>query len=782
LAPDPSVVPKSSLLVHRRLQRSMAQTLALVINAGSSSLKFGLFELKNGACEEICAGLCDKIGIDGSVIKHNVTKDGSTAKLVMKIPDHGFALTEVNKLLTGAGGPVQRIADIKVCGHRVVHGGSKFSTPAVVDAETEAEIEKCITIAPLHNPANLNGIRVAREIFPNATQVAVFDTAFHATMPPESYRYAIPKELYEKHQIRRYGFHGTSYKYVATATAEHLGTPLEDLNLIICHLGNGCSMACLQKGKVVDTTMGLTPLEGLMMGTRSGDLDPGVYTHMVGALGMTPKEVDTTLNKKSGLLGISGDGDMRENIARAAKGDVDATLARAMFVQRLRKYVGSYLVRLNGDLDALVFTAGVGENDRDLREAVCAGLAPLGIDIDAAKNQKIQAELAEVQSTQSKAIVMVVPTQEEWSIATQSLELCKLMGATGSAASAPDMTPQDVVSPKKFTFNMFSIARSNKQHIVLPEGQDARIVKAAGEILARGLAALTILGNPAEVAKLAKQEGVSLEGAAIIDNATAPIDDMVAALVENRKGKVTKEEAVKLIRDSTWFGTMMMYMGKVDGMVSGAIHSTGDTMRPALQVIKAAPGVKLVSSTFFMLLPGGVKFYSDCGLVPNPTTDELADIALQTADTARAFGLAPRIAMLSYATGSADKGEMIDKVREGTAKAKALRPNELIEGPIQYDAAVDPRVADVKFKGKPGAVAGQASVFVFPDLDAGNIAYKVAQQSSKCVAIGPIMQGLNKPVNDLSRGCTVDDVVHCVVVTSIQAQAAKVKAAPSSKL
>lgn len=760
-----------------------SKTLALVINAGSSSLKYGLFELRSGAVDELCSGLCDKIGMEGSLIKHTV--DGKSDKKEMALPDHVFAMKKVTEMLTGAGGMVKDISAIKVVGHRVVHGGDKFSTPAVVDAATEAEIEKCTTLAPLHNPANLSGIRAARGSFPSAQQVAVFDTAFHATMPPESFRYAIPKELYEKHHIRRYGFHGTSYKYVSAAAAEFLDRPLEDLNMIIFHLGNGASMACLQNGKVVDTTMGLTPLEGLVMGTRSGDLDPGAYTHLCNELKMTPKEVDTLLNKKSGLLGISGNADMRENIDRAAKGDQDALLARALTVQRLRKYVGSFLVRLNGDLDALVFTAGVGENDRGLREMVCAGLESLGVDIDVAENQKIQGKLAEVQSSKSRAKILVVPTNEELSIATQSLELCKFMSSSAAKPTESKSTIlkiKDVVSPKEFTYNMFSIARSNKQHIVLPEGSDPRIIKAAGEIIARGLANLTILGNPAEVAKIAKQEGVSLEGVPVIDNATVNIDDMVASLVAARKASgMTPEQAKELVRDSTWFGTMMMHMGKIDGMVSGAIHSTGDTMRPALQVIKAAPGVSLVSSTFFMLLNGGVKFYSDCGLVPNPTTDEMADITMQTADTARSFGLNPRIAMLSYATGSADKGDMIDKVREATAKAKKLRPSEMIEGPIQYDAAVDPFVADVKFKGKPGDVAGRASVLIMPNLDVGNIAYKVAQQSSGCVAIGPIMQGLNKPVNDLSRGCTVQDVVHCVVVTALQSMAAKSKA-PASKL
>merc|ERR1719502_2448381 len=385
----------------------------------------------------------------GSLIKHSA--GGKTDKMPMALADHVFAMKKVTEILSGPGGLVKDMADIKVVGHRVVHGGDKFSTPAIIDAATEAEIEKCVTLAPLHNPANLSGIRAARESFPSAQQVAVFDTAFHATMPPDAYRYAIPKELYEKHHIRRYGFHGTSYKYVSGAAAEALGQPLEDLNMIICHLGNGASMACLQKGKVVDTTMGLTPLEGLVMGTRSGDLDPGAYTHLCSQLGMTPKEVDTLLNKKSGLLGISGKSEMRENIENAAKGDADAALARQLTVQRLRKYVGSFLVRLNGDLDALVFTAGVGENDRGLREMVCAGLLPLGIDIDVAKNQQIQGKLAEVQSKESRVKIMVVPTNEELSIATQSLELCKLMSPTALKPAGPQsggIKIKDVVSAK----------------------------------------------------------------------------------------------------------------------------------------------------------------------------------------------------------------------------------------------------------------------------------------------------------------------------------------------
>jgi phosphate acetyltransferase len=378
---------------------------------------------------------------------------------------------------------------------------------------------------------------------------------------------------------------------------------------------------------------------------------------------------------------------------------------------------------------------------------------------------------------------MVVPTQEELSIATQSLEVCGYSQPSAGpvAAAAPQTLDKDAVMlPKQLQYNMAQKAKGNIQHLVFPEGEDIRIVEGVGRLLARGICKATIIGPPALVAENAKKSGVSLEGAKVLDPANSPIDDLVTALSKARS--ITPQQATDMIRgDATWFGTMMMYLGQIDGMVSGAVHSTGDTMRPALQVIKAAPGVSQVSSMFFMLLPDGVKLFSDCGLIPNPTTDQLAEIAMQTAQTARAFGIAPRIAMMSYATGDADKGELIEKVREATRKAKALGPQELIEGPIQYDAAVNPGVAATKFKGKVSPVAGKASVCIFPNLDAGNIAYKTTQQSSKCIAIGPIMQGLRMPVNDLSRGCTVEDVVEAAVVTCCQSIAAK-KAAPASKL
>lgn len=374
--------------------------------------------------EEVCAGLVDKIGMQDTVIKHEY--NGKTQKISGPLADHGAALEKVAALLTASGGPVKDKRDIKVVGHRVVHGGAKFSKPAIIDAETEAEIERCVPLAPLHNPANLLGIRMAKKLFP-VNQVAVFDTAFHATMPPESFRYAIPKELYEKHNVRRYGFHGTSYKYVSGAVAQAFGRPLQQLNMIICHLGNGCSMACLEGGKVVDTTMGLTPLEGLMMGTRSGDLDVGICTFMNDQLGMTPKEIDNLLNKKSGLLGVSGkSSDMRDVITAAKSGDADCALARNLYVERVRKYLGAFLVKLGGNLDALVFTAGVGENDREFRELVTANLDRFGIDMDAEKNRSLKGG-GEIQSDSSRSKVLVVNTQEELSLACQSLELCGLI-------------------------------------------------------------------------------------------------------------------------------------------------------------------------------------------------------------------------------------------------------------------------------------------------------------------------------------------------------------------
>lgn len=733
----------------------------------------------------LCVGLVDKIGLDGAVIKHTV--NDKTEKVEGPVADHREALHKVVSILTQAGGPVKNISDVKVVGHRVVHGGPKYASPTVIDEESYKEIERCVPLAPLHNPAHLLGIKTAQEVF-KVPHVAVFDTAFHATMPPEAYRYAVPKELYDKHSVRRYGFHGTSYKYVTAETARRLNQRPEDLNLIICHLGNGASMACVKQGQVVDTTMGLTPLEGLVMGTRSGDVDPGLFSFLCDHLGMTAKQADTMLNNQSGLLGLTGKSDMRQVIAGAAQGVPDDVLARRMYVKRVRKYIGSYLVELNGDLDALVFTAGVGEGDKLFGPLVTEGLQSLGIDVDPTKVAAYDGEGGEIQSTLSRTKVMVVPTREELSIAEQSLEAVGLSSSEspGVAAKPFDMQatitgPDAVVMPKQFLYNLRNFARSSKQRIVLPEGLDPRIVSAAGQLLAGDFVDLIILGKRDEVLKTARAAGVSVEAATIIDPATADISSMVRALSDARK--ITHEEATKRIRgDLNWFGTMMMYLDQADGMVSGAAHATADTMRPALQVIKTAPGVSQVSSFFFMLFPTGCQIFADCALVIDPTAKELAEIAHRTAQSARAFGIAPRIAMLSYVTGK-DAHEATQKTRDATNILKEVAPEELVEGPIQYDAAVNPSIAAQKFRDKNSPVAGKASLCVFPNLNAGNIGYKIGQQNSGCLAVGPILQGLRKPVNDLSRGCTIDDVVATVLVTCGQSITAKKAAAvPNSKL
>eukprot|EP00928_Gymnodinium_smaydae_P070263 TRINITY_DN54145_c0_g1_i1.p1 TRINITY_DN54145_c0_g1~~TRINITY_DN54145_c0_g1_i1.p1 ORF type:complete len:452 (-),score=120.52 TRINITY_DN54145_c0_g1_i1:222-1577(-) len=413
----------------------MPKIQALVINCGSSSLKYGLFEVEgDNHLEELCSGLVDKIGLDGCVIKHECGDKSDKIQGMLK--DHGAAMKKVVEILTAPGGPVTNKADIKVVGHRVVHGGPKFSQPTVVTPDVTQAIKDVIPLAPLHNPANIMGVEMAQANF-SVPNVVVFDTAFHATMPPESYRYAVPKELYTEHSVRRYGFHGTSYKYVSSRTAEIMGRPLSGLNLIICHLGNGCSMACLKDGKVVDTTMGLTPLEGLMMGTRCGDIDAGVYTFLCNHLKKTPAEVDTIFNKKSGLLGVAGTSDMRDVIEAGKKGNEDAKVARAMYVQRVRKYLGAFLVKLNGRLDALVFTAGVGENDRGFRELVCADLETLGLEVDSAKNQSLKGE-GEISTPSSTSRVFVVPTQEELSIAQQSLEVLGLIKAPAAPAASTE--------------------------------------------------------------------------------------------------------------------------------------------------------------------------------------------------------------------------------------------------------------------------------------------------------------------------------------------------------
>jgi len=316
-------------------------------------------------------------------------------------------------------GVIVNRSEITAVGHRVVHGGDLFHATTLIDERVIADIEACIPLAPLHNPANLMGIQVARTIFPGAAQAAVFDTAFHQSLPVEAYLYAIPFELYEKYKIRRYGFHGTSHAFVAEEAAGFLKRPLAELNLITLHLGNGANMAAIRGGRSVDTTMGLTPLAGLVMGTRSGDLDPSIFDFLADHEGISPKALDDLLNKKSGLLGLCGDNDMRQVIQRMEAGDRRAAMAVGVFTHRIKQYIGAYIACL-GRVDALVFTAGIGENAPLVRERSCQGLQALGIEIDSQKNGERADGMREISATSSRVKVLVIPTNEELRIAQET--------------------------------------------------------------------------------------------------------------------------------------------------------------------------------------------------------------------------------------------------------------------------------------------------------------------------------------------------------------------------
>lgn len=397
----------------------------LVINAGSSSLKYQLFEMDGE--QVLCSGIVERIGLENGIITHKTFDNEGKAtktKLELPIPNHNIGLNEVVNLLTDAkNGVIQNTDDIQAVGHRVVHGGEFFNKTTLINADVEEKIRECFQLAPLHNPANLQGILDCTKIFKKAKQVAVFDTAFHQTMPSKSYRYAIPTELYEKNGVRVYGMHGTSHKYVSEETIKYLGLEGKDSKIITIHLGNGCSMAAVRNGQCIDTSMGFSPLDGLMMGTRSGDIDPAVVFYLMDKLGMKSEEVYDLLNKKSGMFGVTGDSDMRDIEARVSAGDEAATLGLAMYTYRIKKYIGSYLAALNG-ADAIVFTAGVGENDHGVRLKAANDLEHLGISIDVAKNDDLRAsDIEEIQSSDSKVKVLVVPTNEELEIAQQTLEV-----------------------------------------------------------------------------------------------------------------------------------------------------------------------------------------------------------------------------------------------------------------------------------------------------------------------------------------------------------------------
>ncbi|HBX70497.1 MAG TPA: acetate kinase [Chloroflexi bacterium] len=394
----------------------------LVINAGSSSIKYQLFEMENNAV--LAAGLVERIGEAVGRVKHSVNTGPEKQEIArdQTIKDHRQGLLLVVDLLTDADfGVIASPTEIKAIGHRVVHGGEKFSQPTVITAEVRATIKALIPLAPLHNPANLTGIEVATEVFPEAVQVAVFDTAFHQTMPALAYRYAIPQNLYDEQRIRSYGFHGTSHLYVSRKAIEHLGKPAEETKIITLHLGNGASVAAVKGGQSIDSSMGFSPLPGLMMGTRSGDIDPAIVFYLGRNLGMTFDQIDALLNKKSGLMGICGDNDLRDIHKRVTAGDAAATLALEMYTYRIKKYIGAYVAALGG-LDALVFTAGVGEKDEIVRALACQNLAYLGIQLDAEKNQRgATGPVTEIQSAESRVKVLVIPTNEELEIAQQTL-------------------------------------------------------------------------------------------------------------------------------------------------------------------------------------------------------------------------------------------------------------------------------------------------------------------------------------------------------------------------
>ena len=394
----------------------------LVINCGSSSLKY---QLINSDSEAVLAkGLCERIGIDGSVLTHTPAgKD--KVRIETPMPNHTVAVQLVIDALTNAEhGVIKSLDEIGAVGHRVVHGGEKFASSVVITDEVMKAIEECNDLAPLHNPANLIGINSCKEIMPNVPMVAVFDTAFHQTMPEKAYLYGLPYEYYEKYKVRRYGFPGTSHDYVSNRAAQLLGKKREDLKVIVCHLGNGASVSAVDHGKCVDTSMGLTPLEGLIMGTRSGDMDPAICDFICQKEGLTSAEMNTVLNKKSGVLGMSGvSSDFRDVEAAANEGNHQAAAALDAFYYRVAKYIGAYTAAMNG-VDVVAFTAGVGENNIGGRVEICKYLGYLGTEIDLDKNN-VRGEERIISKDGSKVTLMAIPTNEELAIARQTLELVK---------------------------------------------------------------------------------------------------------------------------------------------------------------------------------------------------------------------------------------------------------------------------------------------------------------------------------------------------------------------
>lgn len=394
----------------------------LVINCGSSSLKYQLID--SDTQEVLAKGLCERIGIEGSAIVH---QPGSAPKVKTEadMPDHTAAVRLVLEKLTDASvGVIGSLDEIDAVGHRIVHGGEKFAGSVVITDEVIKEIEKCSDLAPLHNPANLIGIHSCREIMPGVPMVGVFDTAFHQTMPKKAYLYGLPHEYYEQYQVRRYGFHGTSHDFVSERAAQILGKSRDDLKIIVCHLGNGASISAVDHGKSVDTSMGMTPLEGLIMGTRSGDLDPAVIPFLAARLGISAEEVVDICNKKSGVLGLSGlSSDFRDLAEAAAAGNEMADTALETYAYRVGKYIGAYTAAMNG-VDVIVFTAGAGENNAEVRKLIGQYIGYLGTNIDEEKNRTRGEEIV-LSDEGAKVVTMVVPTNEELAIAKETVRLVR---------------------------------------------------------------------------------------------------------------------------------------------------------------------------------------------------------------------------------------------------------------------------------------------------------------------------------------------------------------------
>ena len=393
----------------------------LVLNCGSSSIKYALYNMDDKSV--MTSGGAERVGLEGAFVKMKMP-DGTKKQIMHDIPEHTEGVKFIFSLLTDPEiGVIKSLDEIDAVGHRMVHGGEKFNKSVVINDEVLKTFKECIDLAPLHNPANLKGVEAVSELMPGLPQVGVFDTAFHQTMPARSYLYAVPYDLYKQYGVRRYGFHGTSHRYVSQRVCDFLGVKYEDKKIITCHIGNGGSIAAVENGRCVDTSMGLTPLEGLMMGTRSGDIDAGAVTFLQKKLSLDADGMSDLLNKKSGILGVTGiSSDMREIEDAIEHGNERAKMGLDMYNYRIRKYIGAYAAAMGG-CDIIVFTAGVGENQYSTREAACEGLEYMGVKLDVEKNKTIRGEEAVISTPDSKVTVCVIPTDEELMIATDTMNL-----------------------------------------------------------------------------------------------------------------------------------------------------------------------------------------------------------------------------------------------------------------------------------------------------------------------------------------------------------------------